>query len=86
MTEETKNHISSILEELKTQRVKVAALIDEAMQDYNMATEIRDLNSLTVASREMERYSDAYSAIRKAMTILRIEMEGGKIRDDEFDI
>lgn len=76
MTEDTKNHISSIIEELDIQRGETAMLTHEATQDYIKADEVRDIPARVKAFKEMECYSEAYAALRRTITILRDVKEG----------
>lgn len=76
MTEDTTGHILCILDELYKQRVKVAALVQEATQDYVSAVEARETGAKAKAFTEMKQY--AYAALRKAIAILR-EVKEGKL-------
>lgn len=78
MTEDTTGHILCILDELYKQRVKVAALVQEATQDYVSAVEAREMGAKAKAFTEMKHYADAYAALKKAIAILR-EVKEGKL-------
>lgn len=78
MTEGTKAHITDIILELDAQHNEISKLVDEAMQDYSDAAEIDDMDAQHKAFREIECYMDAYSAVRKAIRILKDARENSK--------
>lgn len=71
MTEETKGHISCIIDELGTQCEKIAVLMNEAAQDYDSAVEVRDKGAKEKAIKEVGNYAYACAAISRTIAILR---------------
>lgn len=78
MTEGTRAHIADIILELSAQHNEISKLVDEAMQDYSDAAEIEDMDAEHKAFGEIEYYMDAYSAVRKAIRILKNARENSK--------
>lgn len=76
MTEEANAIVLNVINGLDKQRVKVAALVQEATQDYVSAVEAREMGAKAKAFTEMKQYADAYAALRKAIEILRDVKEG----------
>lgn len=70
MTEGTRAHVADIILELDNQGNEIEKLVGEAMQDYSMASETNDPGAQVVAFGEMESYTEAYAALRKATKIL----------------
>ena len=62
--------IAGTILELDNQGNEIEKLVGEAMQDYSMATETNDPGAQVVAFGEMESYTEAYAALRKATKIL----------------
>lgn len=70
MTEGTRAHVADIILELDDQRDEIERLVGEAMQEYSMASEANDPGAQAEAFGEMESYTEAYAALRKATKIL----------------
>lgn len=70
MTEETRAHVADIIVALDNQRDEIERLVGEAMQEYSMASEANDPGAQVEAFGEMESYTEAYAALRKATKIL----------------
>lgn len=70
MTEGTRAHIADAIVALDSQRDEIERLLSEAMQEYSMASEANDPGAQVEAFGEMESYTEAYAALRKATKIL----------------
>lgn len=70
MTEGTRGHIADVIVALDSQRDEIVRLVSEAMQKYSMASEANDTGAQVEAFGEMESYTEAYAALRKATKIL----------------
>lgn len=70
MTGGTRAHIADVIVALDNQRDEIERLVGEAMQEYSMASETNDPGAQVEAFGEMESYTEAYAALRKATKIL----------------
>lgn len=70
MTGGTREHIADVIVALDSQRDEIERLVSEAMQEYSMASEANDPGAQVKAFGEMESYTEAYAALRKATKIL----------------
>lgn len=70
MTEGTREHIADVIVELDSQSDEIERIVGEAMQEYSMASEANDQGAQVEALGEMESYTEAYAALRKATKIL----------------
>ena len=70
MTGGTRAHIADVIVALDSQRDEIERLVGEAMQEYSMASEANDPGAQVEAFEEMESYTEAYAALRKATKIL----------------
>lgn len=70
MTGGTRAHIADVIVALDNQSDEIERLVGEAMQEYSMASEANDPGTQVEAFGEMESYTEAYAALRKATKIL----------------
>ena len=69
MTGGTRGHIADVIVALDSQCDEIERLVTEAMQEYSMASEANQ-GAQVEAFGEMESYTEAYAALRKATKIL----------------
>lgn len=76
MTEGTRTHVTDVIVALDDQCDEIERLVRDAMREYSMASETNDPGAQVVAFGEMESYTEAYAAVRKAIKILNDARKG----------
>lgn len=76
MTEGTRTHVTDVIVALDDQCDEIERLVRDAMREYSMASETNDPGAQVVAFGEMESYTEAYAAVRKAIKILSDARKG----------